>query len=47
MALSFLLKINKKDLPKEFVEAIGEGVLEAAPGGIVAGYPLTNIKVTS
>ena len=43
--VEFTSKLNKKDLPKEFVEAIGEGVLEAAPGGIIAGYPLTNIKV--
>ena len=39
--------MNKVDLNKykEFVEAVGQGVLEAAPGGIIAGYPLTNIKV--
>ena len=44
--VEFASLINKKDLPNEFIEAIGEGVLEAAPGGIVAGYPLANLKVS-
>ncbi|MBG08037.1 MAG: elongation factor G [Halobacteriovoraceae bacterium] len=43
--VEFFSHINKKNLPKEFIEAVGEGVLEAAPGGIIAGYPLTNIKI--
>ena len=43
--VEFSSRLNKKDLPKEFIEAVGQGVLEAAPGGIIAGYPLTNIKV--
>ncbi len=33
-------------IPKEFVPAIGKGAREAMDKGIIAGYPLTDIKVT-
>ncbi len=34
------------NIPKEFIPAIEKGVVEALEGGILAGYPLNNIKVT-
>jgi elongation factor G len=34
------------NIPKEFIPAIQKGVEEALEGGILAGYPLNNIKVT-
>ncbi len=34
------------NIPKEFIPAIEKGVTEALEGGILAGYPLNNIKVT-
>jgi elongation factor G len=34
------------NIPKEFIPAIEKGVLESLEGGILAGYPLNNIKVT-
>ncbi len=33
-------------IPKEFIPAIEKGVVEALEGGIMAGYPLVDIKVT-
>lgn len=32
-------------IPKEYVSAVEKGVKEAALGGIIAGYPVTDIKV--
>ncbi len=34
------------NIPKEFIPAVEKGVVEALEGGILAGYPLNNIKVT-
>ncbi|HEX4231700.1 MAG TPA: elongation factor G [Bryobacteraceae bacterium] len=34
------------NIPKEFIPAIEKGVIEALEGGILAGYPVNNIKVT-
>ena len=44
--VEFESELNKRNLPINFIEAIKEGVLESIPGGIVAGYPLTNLKIT-
>ena len=33
-------------IPKEFIPAVEKGVEEALKGGVVAGYPLVDIKVT-
>ncbi len=33
-------------IPREFVGDIENGVMEAAEGGLVAGYPVTDVKVT-
>lgn len=33
-------------LAKEFIAAVGEGIIETAQGGVVTGYPLINIRVT-
>ncbi len=34
------------NIPKEFIPAIEKGVAEALEGGILAGFPLNNIRVT-
>jgi elongation factor G len=34
------------NIPKEFISAVEKGVAEALEGGILAGYPLNNIKAT-
>jgi elongation factor G len=33
-------------IPKEFSPAVRKGVLEASEGGVVGGYPVTDLKVT-
>jgi len=33
-------------IPKEFIPAVEKGVVEALEGGVVSGYPMTDIKVT-
>jgi elongation factor G len=42
----FVNKITGGSIPKEFIPAIEKGVVEALEGGILAGYPINNIKVT-
>ncbi|MBG7609532.1 MAG: elongation factor G [Anaerolineae bacterium] len=32
-------------IPREFIPAVGKGVREAAEGGVLAGYPVTDVKV--
>lgn len=32
-------------IPKEFISSVGKGVREAAEGGVIAGYPVTDVKV--
>jgi elongation factor G len=39
-------KVTGGNIPKEFIPAIEKGVVEALEGGILAGYPVNNIKVT-
>jgi elongation factor G len=38
--------IKGGNIPKEFIPAIEKGVVEALEGGVLAGYPMNNIKVT-
>jgi elongation factor G len=42
----FVNSVTGGNIPKEFIPAIEKGVVEALEGGILAGYPLNNIKVT-
>ncbi len=44
--VQFENKISGGTIPKEYIPSIERGVFEAAEGGILAGYPLTDIKVT-
>lgn len=39
-------KKKEKSIPEDFYEAVKKGVLDSAPGGAMAGYPLIGIKVT-
>ena len=39
-------EVTGGNIPKEFIPAVEKGVVEALEGGILAGYPLNNIKVT-
>lgn len=42
----FVNKIVGGSIPKEFIGPIEKGVKEAADGGVLAGYPVVDIKVT-
>ena len=42
----FLDKIKGGSIPREFVPAIKKGVIQAMSEGVLAGYPLVDMKVT-
>ncbi len=39
-------EIKGGNVPKEFIPAVGKGVVEALEGGILAGFPMVDIKVS-
>jgi elongation factor G len=41
----FVNEVTGGNIPKEFIPAIEKGVVEALEGGVLAGYPLNNVKV--
>jgi elongation factor G len=41
----FESKIVGGSIPKEYIPAVGQGIKEAMQGGVVAGYPMVDIKV--
>jgi elongation factor G len=43
---AFLDKLKSGAIPKDFIPPIQEGVKEAMEAGLLAGFPLTDIKVT-
>jgi elongation factor G len=42
----FVNEIRGGSIPKEFIPAIEKGVVEALEGGILAGYPMVDVKVS-
>ena len=38
-------EVRGGNIPKEFIPAIEKGVVEALEGGIMAGYPMVDVKV--
>ena len=42
----FVNGVKGGNIPKEFIPAIEKGVVEALEGGIMAGYPMVDVKVT-
>jgi elongation factor G len=34
------------EIPTEFMKAVEQGIIDAASGGVLAGYPVINVKVT-
>ncbi|MBN1505172.1 MAG: elongation factor G [Candidatus Eisenbacteria bacterium] len=42
----FDVKVTGAVIPREFIPAVEEGVEEAMENGVLAGYPVTGIKVT-
>jgi len=43
--IAFVDEITKGSIPKEYIPAIERGVREAAEGGVLAGYPVTDITI--
>jgi elongation factor G len=43
--VTFESKIKGGAIPQEFIPAVKQGILDAAKSGVLAGYPLTDIKV--
>jgi elongation factor G len=41
----FLNEVHGGAIPKEFISAVEKGVAETLEGGVLAGFPLNNIKV--
>ncbi|MEX1071321.1 MAG: elongation factor G [Anaerolineales bacterium] len=44
--VTFENKVVGGAIPKEYISAVQKGVMEASEGGVVGGYPVTDIKVT-
>ncbi len=44
--IQFADKVRGGNIPQEFIRAVEQGVREAAEGGVLAGYPMTDISVT-
>jgi elongation factor G len=42
----FVNKIVGGAVPKDYIPAVGKGVEEAMTGGIIAGFPVVDVKVT-
>lgn len=46
MGYQFVNRVQKEVIPKLFISPIDQGVQETILGGIVAGYPMTDLQVT-
>jgi elongation factor G len=44
--LRFIDKVRGGTIPKEFIPAVEEGIREALETGVLAGYPIVDIKAT-
>jgi len=43
---SFVNEIENSTIPKEFIPAVEKGIVEQMKNGILAGYPVVDVKVT-
>jgi elongation factor G len=44
--VTFESRVRSNSVPKEFIPAVEKGVMEAAEGGVVGGYPVVDMRVT-
>jgi elongation factor G len=44
--IAFESRVKGGVIPQEYIPAVERGVKEAAEGGVLAGYPVTDVKVT-
>jgi elongation factor G len=42
----FVDAIKGGSVPREYIPAVNKGILEALPNGVLAGYPVVDVKVT-
>ena len=42
----FIDKVVGGNVPREYIKVVDQGIQEALPGGVLAGYPLLDIKAT-
>ena len=42
----FIDKIKSGAIPREFIRSVKEGIMNSAKSGVLAGYPVTDVKVT-
>jgi elongation factor G len=42
----FVDKVTGGDIPREYISAVDAGIQEATEGGVLAGYPLVDIRAT-
>ena len=45
-AVIYESEFSSRDIPKAFITAVEQGVMDSVPGGAMAGYPFIGIKVT-
>jgi elongation factor G len=43
--IEFVNDITRGSIPREFIPAVEKGVRDSAEGGVLAGYPVTDVKV--
>ena len=46
MGYEFVNDVKGGSVPKEFIKPIDQGIREALEGGIIAGYPMVDVKAT-
>ncbi len=46
LGFEFVNKVTGGDIPKEFIPAVRAGVEEALDSGVMAGYPVVDVRVT-
>ncbi|MCX5696603.1 MAG: elongation factor G [Candidatus Omnitrophica bacterium] len=46
LGMAFENKIKGGAIPQEFIPSVKQGIMETAKSGVLAGYPVTDIKVT-
>ena len=44
--LNLSMQLKVEQWPREFIPAVEKGLLETLPAGVVAGYPVVDVKVT-
>lgn len=44
--VTFASRIKRGVIPQEYVPAVEKGIMEAAEGGVVGGYPVVDLRVT-